>query len=178
MPEKSQDFHTELGRELGPLPAARPGVPLRLRGIAVLQALGALLGIYALLADLSLAPLAALSCVPLAGLGLVLRLAFSVWRGDLKAIPRMQWVLAAQIPWLNSPTLNAHYDLYFVLACTLRLGNAAEPLELGIGFGLNAYLGTTPDSAFLGVNLVALALLLLFRSGQQRLARSARCFAG
>lgn len=167
MPEKSQEFPAELVRALGPLPRAGPGGPWRVRGIAVLQALGALLGLYALLGDLTLAPLDALSCVPLAGVGLVPWLAFGVWRGDRRAIARMQWVLAAQIPWLNLHPLGVHYDLYFVFACILRIGNADEPLELGIGTAMNAYRGTTPDSAFLGVNVAALALFFLFRSASR-----------
>jgi hypothetical protein len=137
---------------------------MRLRGIALLQGLGALLAVYGLLVDLSLAPFEVVSSIALAGMGLVVRLSFQVWRGDPKAMARMQWLLAAQIPWLNLHELNVHYDFYFILACTLRLGNASEPLELGIGSALNAFLGTRPDSAFLGVNLVALALLFLFRS--------------
>lgn len=164
MPENSQEARNKLAQELGSLPQARPTVPVRLRAIAVLQALGALIGICALLVDLSLAPLDALSSIPLVGLGLVVRLAFEVWRGDARAIGRMHWVLAAQIPWLNLPSANVHYDLYFLFACTLRIGNLDQPLELAIGSALNAYLGTTPDSAFLGVNLAAAGLLFMFRS--------------
>jgi len=166
MPKKSRDVLPDLARELGPLPLAGAAVPFVLRGIAVLQALGALLGVSSLLADATLAPLDVFSGVALVGFALVLRLAFGVWRGAPRAIGRMQWVLGAQIPWLNWHAL-VHYDLYFALACTLRLGNAAEPLELGIGSSFNAYLGSTPDSAFLGVNLGALALLLLFRSASR-----------
>lgn len=169
MPEKSPELHRDLAQELGPLPRARPRAPWRLRGIAVLQALGALLGVYALLADLSLAPLDAFSSVPLVGLGLVVWLAFGVWRGNPRAIGRMQWVLAAQVPWLNLHELNAHYDLYFGFGSTLRLGNADEPLELGVGTAMNAYLGSTADPAFLGVNVAAVALFFMFRSARTSL---------
>jgi hypothetical protein len=140
---------------------------LRLRGIAVLQALGALLGVYALLADLSLAPLEVFSCVPLSALVLVIWFAVGVWRGDPRAIRAMQWVLLAQVPWLNLAKLNLHYDFYFLFGCTVRLGNASEPLELGGGTAFNAYLGSTSDSAYFGVNLAAVGLFLIFRSARR-----------
>lgn len=164
MPEKSQEIPAELIRELGPLPPAR-STAFSVRAIAVAQGLGALLGIYVILATLS--ELGPFDCLLVVGLGLVPWLAIGVWRGDARAIARMQWVMVAQIPWLNWPALGVHYNVYFLVACILRVGNAAEPLELGVGTALNAYVGTLADSAFLGVNLAAVVLLFMFRSASR-----------
>jgi hypothetical protein len=165
MPEKSQEIPAELMRELGPLPPARATVPFTVRAIAAIQGLGALLGLYALIATLT--ELQVFDCLPLVALASVLWFAVGVWRGDARAMQRMQWVMAAQIPWLNLPSPGVHYNVYFVVACILRVGNADEPLELGIGTAVNAYPGALPNSAFLGVNLAAVALLVMFRSGSK-----------
>lgn len=165
MPEKSPEIPAELMRELGPLSQARSTVPFGVRAIAAAQGLGALLGIYVLLATLT--ELQVLDCLPLVALAFVPWLAVGVWRGDARAMQRMQWAMAVQIPWLNLPSPGVHYNVYFMVACILRIGNADEPLELGIGTAVNAYQGALPDTAFLGVNLAAVALLVMFRSGSK-----------
>ena len=165
MPDNSPEIPAELMRQLGPLPPARSTVPFTVRAIAALQGLGALLGIYVLLATLT--ELQVFDGLPLIALAFVPWFAVGVWRGDARAMQRMQWVMAVQIPWLNLPTPGVHYNVYFMVACILRIGNANEPLELGLGTAVNAYQGTLPEPAFLGVNLAAVALLVMFRSGSK-----------
>ncbi|MES1187009.1 MAG: hypothetical protein ABUL60_24555 [Myxococcales bacterium] len=167
MPDKSPETLAEIAGELGPLPVARFKVPLRLRAIAALQALGGLLGVYVLLADASQSAFDVFSGALLLVFGCAGWLAFGVWRGDAKAVQRMQWLLAAQVPWLNLAKANLHYDFYFLVECTVRLGSANEPLELGVGTSFNAYLGATEDTAYFGVNLAAVALFLMFRSARE-----------
>ena len=65
------------------------------------------------------------------------------------------------------PSPEVHYTVDFMVACILRIGHADEPLELGIGTAVNAYQGALPNSAVLGVNLAAVALLVVFRSGSK-----------
>lgn len=138
--------------------AVAPGAALRrLRVIAGIEAVGALLGTYAFVGTW-VASFELNELFPVSLFVFVVVQAYRVWHGDRRATERLSWVLAAQIPWLNLQTVNLHYHLYLSLACFIRLGSAAEPLELGLGTSLDASFGAARDAAFVGVNLVALLL--------------------
>jgi hypothetical protein len=106
----------------------------------------------------------------LAVFGAVCWHAWRLWRGQGTA-DAMYWILVAQVPWFNWTEWDFHYEFFLLFNCVLRLGGGDEPIELGIGTRLQVAPAVGGDSAFCGVNLVALAfLVLLWRSGRNGLA--------
>jgi hypothetical protein len=151
------------------VPRASPATPW-VRSIVTAQGLGALLGIGGLLSG----SVDIFSSVLLAALLFVVREAVRAFRGNSVSLKRMEWVLAAQVPWLNVHSPAFHYDNFLFLDCTIRLGDSTHPLELGFGTRLEAYAGTSADPAYFGFNLVAIVFLEVLRRARSARTISAR----
>jgi hypothetical protein len=84
----------------------------------------------------------------------------------------MQFVLAFQIPWLNLHQWALHYQFELLGAVYLRFGDAAAPLELMVGSGLELS-PNTHDDAYFAMNAVA-AVLLAYLGWSEHVARRSR----
>jgi hypothetical protein len=157
------------------------------RSVAVVQGLGALLGVYAALMTWPEEPLdmpaLAVAPTPLLVLAFVAWQAVELWRGNPAARRRMVWLLAAQIPsfslkgtvnveftWLREGMLafRPNYDCFLLFKLAIRFGAGDEPLEIGFGSKLQAFADAVTEPNFLGINLAAVALLACLRGTSAR----------